>query len=69
MKKYLLFTIIILITAAFSSSIAVSEQNSLKVAKNIFKQFSDSKDINDFSVSSIEIIKLFLCNLFCGRRS
>ena len=57
MKKYYLFTIIILITAAFSSSIAVSEQNSLKVAKNIFKQFSDSKDINDFSVSSIEIIK------------
>ena len=32
MKKYYLFTILILIATVFSNSVAVSEQNSLKVA-------------------------------------
>ena len=57
MKKYYLLTIIILIATVFSNSVSVSEQNSLKVAKNIFKQFSETKDINDFLVSHMEIIK------------
>ena len=57
MKK--INSILILMTTAmlFASTASVDNESSLKVAKNIFKQFSESKNLADFNVDNVDIIK------------
>ena len=57
MKKIKLITILLTISSLFCTSANVTQHNSLSVAKNIFKQFSETKDINDFNIKSVDVIK------------
>ena len=57
MKKIKLTIILLVISSLFAEPVMVSQDNSLLVAKNVFKQFSETKDINDFNIKDINVIK------------
>ena len=54
MKK---INIVILLTVGLLISSPINEVQSLKVAKNIYKQFSPTKNIDNFNVDRLETIK------------
>ena len=57
MKKIKLIIILLTISSLFCANANITQSNSLVVAKNIFKQFSATKNINDFNIISVDIIK------------
>ena len=57
MKKIKLIIILLTISSLFSVSAVVTQDNSLIVAKNVFKQFSETGNINNFNIRSVDIIK------------
>jgi hypothetical protein len=57
MKKIKSIIILLTISSLFCANASISQSNSMTVAKNIFKQFSETKNIDDFDVQNVDIIK------------